>query len=384
MSAPVPGTSVSLSGPASGPLGALPALLRDEPALTRLLGRHTTTLSVPEPARPLVIAGLAETSRRHPFLVVTPTGADADRLAHDLAAYLGPDEIDVFAAWETLPFERVSPGVETMGRRLRTLSRLADPERAPRVVVAPVRALLQRLGPAATEVDPVVVGHGDVVDPVELVERLVAAGYRREYQVENRGELAVRGSIVDVFPSTADVPVRIDLWGDEVDRLTEFSVADQRATIDIAEVEIFPCRELLPGDEVRARAAKLVHLEPWGRDVWEKLAEGLFFDGMESWLPWLAPDEVLLPDLLGADAQVLLVEPRRIRDRAADVVAEERDLAHSLSRAWGYERPVPGEGVGTAGPPSPPCTFPSSGCWPAATRRCGRSPLRPRAPTSPR
>ena len=70
---------------------------------------------------------MAETSHRHPFLVVTPTGADADRLANDLVAYLGPDEVDVFAAWETLPFERVSPGLETMGRRLRTLWRLGTP-----------------------------------------------------------------------------------------------------------------------------------------------------------------------------------------------------------------------------------------------------------------
>jgi transcription-repair coupling factor (superfamily II helicase) len=167
--------------------------------------------------------------------------------------------------------------------------------------------------------------------------------------VENRGEVAVRGSIVDVFPSTADVPVRIDLWGDEVDRLTEFSVADQRTTVDIAEVEIFPCRELLAGDEVRARAAKLVHREPWGRDVWEKLAEGLLFDGMESWLPWLVGEDVLLPDLLGADAQVLLVEPRRIRDRAADVVAEEHDLARSLSRTWGYDAGSSDAGSSDAG-----------------------------------
>ena len=71
-----------------------------------------------EPARALTIAGLADTSRRHPFLIVTPTGADAERLAHDLAAYLGPDEVDVFPAWETLPFERVSPSLEAMGRRL--------------------------------------------------------------------------------------------------------------------------------------------------------------------------------------------------------------------------------------------------------------------------
>jgi transcription-repair coupling factor (superfamily II helicase) len=165
---------------AAGPLAALPALLRDEPALLRVLGRRTTTLSVPEPARALAIAGLADASQRHPFLVVTPTGTDAERLANDLSAYLGPDDVDVFPAWETLPFERVSPAAETMGRRLRTMWHLGDPERAPRVIVAPVRALLQRLGTGVIDVEPVTVGHGDQVDAVALVERLVAGGYPPE------------------------------------------------------------------------------------------------------------------------------------------------------------------------------------------------------------
>ncbi len=245
-------------------LTALPPLLRHEPALLELLGRASATLSVPEGARALTLAGIADASSRHPFLIITPTGADADRLAGDLATFLGPDEVDTFPAWETLPFERVSPSVETMGRRLRTMWHLSDPERAPRVVVAPVRAVIQRLGPHVAEVDPIIIGPGDRVDPTELVERLVHLGYRREYQVENRGEVAVRGSIVDVFPSTADGPVRIDLWGDEVDRLTEFTVADQRATVERAEVEIFGCRELLATEEVAERARSLTKTEPWG------------------------------------------------------------------------------------------------------------------------
>jgi transcription-repair coupling factor (superfamily II helicase) len=180
--------------------------------------------------------------------VATPTSGDAERLRNDLTAYLGPDAVEEFPAWETLPFERMSPAVETMGRRLRVLWRLRVPERSPNVVVAPVRALVQRLGPHVDEVEPVAIARGDVLDASELVDHLVAIGYRREYQVEHRGEVAVRGSIVDVFPSTSDVPLRIDLWGDEVDRLTEFAVADQRSTADRSSVEIFPCRELLPTD----------------------------------------------------------------------------------------------------------------------------------------
>jgi transcription-repair coupling factor (superfamily II helicase) len=313
----------------------IPPLLREEPGFASVLGRSSAVLAVPEPARALTIAGLATLSSRQPLVVALPTTGDADRLANDLRTYLGPDAVDTFPAWETLPFERVSPSVETMGRRLRTMWRLRDPARAPRVLVAPVRALVQRLGPHAEDVEPVVVRPGERRDRDELLATLVGAGYRREEVVEHRGEVAVRGSIIDVYPSTADRPVRIDLWGDEVDRLTEFSVADQRSTDDLTSVEIFGCRELLPTPEVRARAERLIALEPWGREQWERLSQGLTFDGMESWLPWLTEGEHLLVDLVPSDALVLLLEPRRMRDRAADLLAEEADLAATLAKTWG-------------------------------------------------
>src|SRR5215471_13627210 len=319
----------------TAPLHDLPAALRDEPALARVLGRASATLAVPEATRALVTAGLTRLSQRRPIVLAVPTSTEAERVAHDLAAYLGDEAVDLFPAWETLPFERVSPGAETMGRRLRVLWRLRDPERAPAVVVASVRALVQRLGPHAEQVEPVVIRPGQQVDRDDLVSDLVASGYRREDMVEHRGEVAVRGSIVDVFPSTADRPVRVDLWGDEVDRLTEFSVQDQRSVGDLDAVEIFPCRELLPTPEVRARAERLVGLEPWGREQWERLAQGLTFDGMESWLPWLTADEHVLVDLVGDEAQILLCEPRRMRDRAADLLAEEADLASTLAVTWG-------------------------------------------------
>jgi len=327
-------------------LHALPALLDDDPAIGRVLGRSSAVLSAPEPARALVVAAVAEAAGRRPLLIATPTTAEAERLANDLSAYLGEDAVDVFPAWETLPFERVSPAVDTMARRLRTMWHLRDPDglaaadrggNRPRVVVAPIRALVQRLGPHAEDAEPIVVGQGDEIDPVALVERLVGMGYRREYQVEHRGEVAVRGSIVDVYPPSADAPIRIDLWGDEVDRLAEFAVADQRATRDLAEVTLFACRELLPTDDVRARAAELLVEQPWGREQWERLSEGLVFDGMESWLPWLAGDEHVLPDLVDEDALVILVDPRRLRDRAGDILTEEHDLAATLSRTWGVD-----------------------------------------------
>ncbi len=313
-------------------------MLRDDRDLTDLRGLRSAVIAVAEPARAFVLASLARLADRRPLVVVTPTSQDADRVANDLRAYLGEHEVDQFPAWETLPFERVSPSVETMGRRLEAMWHLHSGESMPAVLVAPVKALLQRLGPHVEDTAPVVVRTGDQIDPQVLVTRLVELGFRREYQVEHRGEVAVRGSIVDVFPPTADVPVRIDLWGDEVDRLTEFSVHDQRSTIDVAEVVIFGCRELRPTDEVRTRAEELLREEPWGRDQWERMSQGLTFDGMESWLPFVSGSEHLLVDLLPADALVILLEPRRMRDRAGDLLDEESALASTLARTWGADQ----------------------------------------------
>ena len=318
-------------------LQALPDLLDDEPALTGVMGRRHAVLAVPEAARAIVLAAIARQTGRRPVIVAVPTGTEAEFLAADLRQYMGPDQVELFPAWETLPFERVSPGVETMGRRLHVLHRLTDLVDRPRVVVASGRALVQRLGPGAGDSPPLRLGPGDVIDQTSLVADLVATGYRREYQVEHRGEVAVRGSIVDIWPSTADAPVRLDLWGDEIDRLCEFGVADQRATVPRAEVEIHPCRELIPDEEVRARAAELVAEQPWGREQWDRLAEGELFDGMESWLPWLSGDERVLFDLVDDDALVVVVEPRRLRDRIADLQAEEEALADSLATTWGAD-----------------------------------------------
>jgi transcription-repair coupling factor (superfamily II helicase) len=323
-------------------LRSLPPLLGRDDTLRDLSGSTAAVLAVPEPARAFVIAGLTSITRRRPVVVAVPSAADADRLAHDLRAFLGDDAVDLFPAWETLPFERVSPNLETMGRRLRTMWRLRERQGCD-VLVAPVKALVQRLGPHVEDIEPVVIRPGDRVDPAELVATLVRQGYRREYQVEHRGEVAVRGSIVDVFPSTADVPVRIDLWGDEVDRLSEFSVNDQRSTERLQQAEVLPARELLPTDEVKARAERLIGAEPWGRDQWDRLSQGLTFDGMESWLPWLTDGEHVLLDLVSDDALLLLVEPRRMRDRAAELLDEEASLAATLATTWGADAAGRGE-----------------------------------------
>jgi transcription-repair coupling factor (superfamily II helicase) len=328
------------------PLAALPGLLAGEPVIAELLGVEDAVVAVPDSARSVVLAALAELSSSPTVLVATATAREAEQLAHDLGPFLGPEAVELLPAWETLPFERVSPATETMGRRLRTMWRLRHGAAggsapspgsapAPRVVVAPIRALLQRLGSRVEDIEPVVVRRGAELDPEDLVARLVHAGYRREYQVEARGELAVRGGIVDVFGSTASQPIRIDLFGDEVDRLTAFEVASQRSVADLEQVELFGCRELVLTDDVRERARILSREAPFAREHFARIADGELFDGMESWLPWLSAKERLFTDLLDERSRVALVEPRRLRDRAAEILDEEVALGESLATTWG-------------------------------------------------
>ncbi len=326
------------------PLARLLEAAEEDPVLSSFALGQAPQLAALEASWGFVIASLRHLEAGRPVLAAVPSASAAEHLAHEVGAWLGPDEVAVFPAWETLPFERVSPAAETMGQRLELMWRLRSARdgpdgagRVPPVIIAPIRALLQRLGPHVEDVEPLQLARGARVDQDELVERLVGMGYRREYQVEHRGELAVRGSIVDVFPSTAPSPVRADLWGDEVDRLTEFSVDDQRSVADLDEVTVLPCRELLPTPEVRERARLLAGSEPWGQASWERLAEGLYFDGMESWLPWLTADEHLLVDLLPEGARVVLVEPSRLRQRAVELAEEEADLARALAQTWGAQ-----------------------------------------------
>ncbi|MFZ4514973.1 MAG: transcription-repair coupling factor [Acidimicrobiia bacterium] len=326
------------------PLAPLVPALEDSSVVHAALTAAHPVVAIPDVARALTIAAMADRSRRFPILVAVPTRDEADHLAGDLASLLGPDRVELFPAWETLPFERVSPATETMGRRMRVMHRLrVGGNAAPRVVVAPARALVQRLSPHVEDLEPIELANRATLDRDAFIAELAAFGYRREYQVEARGEFAVRGSIIDVYPSDAEHPVRIDLWGDEIDRLTTFAITDQRSVQNIDRLTIYPARELLATKEVRERADRLIGSEPWGQAQWQRLADGETFDGMESWLPWLCDDqprnpsgvgEHLLADLVGDDGLVLLVDPRRMRDRVEDLLAEEIDLAGALAGTW--------------------------------------------------
>src|ERR1019366_6458274 len=166
-------------------------------------------------------AGPAESGRF--VLAVTATAREAEDLTHALGALPGEAAAASFPPWETLPHERLSPRSDTSGRRLAVLRRLthpdpADPRSGPlRVVATPVHSLLQPLVGGLGELEPVALAPGRSAHPEEVLTRLVEIGYAGVELVAHRGEVAVRGGILDVFPPTEEHPVRIEFWGDTVE-----------------------------------------------------------------------------------------------------------------------------------------------------------------------
>ncbi|CAI7977129.1 Transcription-repair-coupling factor [Frankia sp. Hr75.2] len=325
-------------------LDALVARPGGDPALTRALGspdEPVLDLAGPAALRPFAAAAMARAG--HTVLAVTATGREAEDLADAVGSLLGPERVAVYPSWETLPHERLSPRADTVGRRLAVLRRLAHPGTGGAtgagplaVVVAPVRSVLQPQVARLGELAPVALAKGDTADLEEVTARLVGIAYHRVDLVERRGEMAVRGGILDVFPPTEEHPLRIEFFGDEVDDIRRFSVADQRALPaedgePAAELFAPPCRELLLTDEVRARAAELAREHPQLVDMLDKIAEGIPVEGMEALAPVLTDEMTLLLDELPAGSRVLVCDPERVRTRAGELVRTSQEF---LDASW--------------------------------------------------
>ncbi|MCP3798740.1 transcription-repair coupling factor [Allokutzneria sp. A3M-2-11 16] len=315
-------------------------------AVADAAGTTSVELEGPPAARALVAATLATSST---VLVVTATGREADELTTTLGDLLGPDVVASLPSWETLPHERLSPRADTVGKRLTVLRRLAHPEETTpiKVVVATVRSLIQPMAPGLGDLDPVRLRIGAEHDFAELVERLVDLAYARVDLVEKRGEFAVRGGILDIFPPTAEHPVRVEFWGDEVSEIRAFSVADQRSLPDeLAELHAPPCRELLLTAPVRERAEKLAEQHAGDAHLAEmltKLAQGIPCEGMEALIPALLPGELqLLTDVVPEGTHVLLADPEKIRTRAHDLVRTGQEFLEAswMAAAGGGSAPI--------------------------------------------
>ncbi len=295
-------------------------------------------LVAPQVAHPFVAALLAE--RHAPLLVVTPRSADARTLADALAALLGAGRVAVFPAWGTLPSERLSPQPETVGRRLAVIDRLAHPQDTDEpllAVVAPVRAALQPMDPRLATRRPLRLAPGPAPFAA-VVEDLVTLGYDRRPHVEARGQFAVRGGIVDVFPAAAEQAVRLEWFGDELDTLRTFGVGDQRSIGPVPDVTIDPARELVSDPELATLARDAIAGAPAHAEALTALAEGREVEGAEALALALRGDATLLAGLLPTGSGLLLVDPVRCEERARAIHAEADGLAEVTWRL-GDDRP---------------------------------------------
>jgi len=292
-------------------------------------------VAVPPSLRALLLAAMAAADDR-PVLAVVPGEHEAEDLVDDLALFL--DRPLLLPAWGTLPFEHISPNVSTMAARAEARHRLIDPVPGT-VVVASVRAAIQRVSP--TRIAPVTLTIGTEADFDGIIDDLVAMGYTRTDRVESRGELATRGGIIDVYPAQSDTPRRIEFWGDEITDIRTFATANQRALDSVTEVTCYPARELMPDPGVVATATGLLRSEPWAAATWDRVIAGVTFPGLESWLPWLAPERSVVDEAPGA--RLVVFDAVQASARATELRTEEEDLATALAGTWGETAPPAGE-----------------------------------------
>lgn len=323
------------------------------------------SLTLPDGAREAVTAQLAQALEGSEFatpvvLLVTATAREAEDLARGLSSWMDAETVGHFPSWETLPHERLSPRSDTVGERMAILRRLAHPGRdgqqGLKVVTAPVRSVVQPIVKGLGDLEPVLLQTGTFYDFEQVVEDLAGAAYSRVDMVSRRGEFAVRGGIIDVFPPTEDHPYRVEFFGDEIEEIRYFSIADQRSLLDTSadgsetptSMYAPPCRELLLTDQVQQRARDLQASMPNVLEMLEPMSNGLAVEGMESLAPLVTEMESFL-DVLPEGSVTIMVEPEKVRTRVHDLLTTNEEFLEAAWAAAGEGLAAPVENQQEAG-----------------------------------
>jgi len=256
----------------------------------------------------LAAVELAENSGR-PLLVLATDPRHADQLEAEIRFFAERNlPVRHFVEWETLPYDSFSPHQDIVSDRLSVMASLPQAERG--IVIASAPSLLQRLPPvdyiAARSLH---LRQGRQLDRGDFIERLTACGYLRVPQVTEHGEIAVRGSLLDIFPMGSDAPVRVDFFDDDVESLRYFDPETQLSAETTAEVRILPAREIpLDEDDVsRFRRNYRARFEgqPAKSRVYREISEGIAHGGIEYYLPLFFETTASLFDYLPDDSAIL-------------------------------------------------------------------------------
>ncbi|MEO2167778.1 MAG: CarD family transcriptional regulator, partial [bacterium] len=271
------------------------------------------------PARAALLAALSQ-ERPRPILALAADQQAADSLAQDLIFFLGEDiggdalskRVHVLPAWDVAPFAPVSPSPEIVAQRIEGLYHLSQTTN-PIVITTPEAAMQRAMSPELLMSAVQYLVEGDNVDLTDLAARLADWGYRRRSLVEDRGELAVRGGLIDVFVTGHPDPIRVELFGDTIESIRSFDPRSQRRLGECEEALILPASELPL--HARSDTAALRRLEDRSRDLemtraerlsmLDQVREGLHFPGLEALTPLLT-EMVGLPAYLPENALVVL------------------------------------------------------------------------------
>ena len=318
------------------------------PDLTRILkaSQPLTLAQLARGAQPLVMADLARASANR-AVFIAPDEA-AMRAVADAARFFAPElQVIEFPAWDCLPFDRASPAMSVSAQRLAALHRLQKGKAGSQLLVTTVNALLQRvltpfrIREAVREFRPgVEIGHES------LANLLHKQGYSRVDTVVDTGEFAMRGSIVDIYPSGLEGGLRLDFFGDELESLRLFDPATQRTTAVIDSHLLLPASEALL-DEDSIKRFRSRYREAFGADatqdpLYEAVSDGRRLAGMEHWLPLFEDRMATLLDHL--DAQDTLVidagAMSAAEERLKDIADYHRQRGETSGQRKGSYRPI--------------------------------------------
>ena len=274
--------------------------------IERIIGAAAplTLSGVPEGFVPWLMSDLARAApRRAVFIATDESGM---RSIADTAQWFAPEiEILTFPAWDCLPYDRASPSLRVTAERLATLSALQETSRKPQLLVTTVNAATQRtLTPFRIRALVTKLAPGVQIDRDALARLLQANGYIRADTVADAGDYAVRGNLVDLFPSGMAHPLRLDFFGDEIETVRTFDPADQRTVDRIDGFTLLPASESLL-DEASIKRFRLRYREQFGATatgdpLYQAVSEGRRLAGMDHWLPLFEEKLATLFDHLGA------------------------------------------------------------------------------------
>jgi transcription-repair coupling factor (superfamily II helicase) len=307
----------------------------DDPGRLDLVG-------APEGFDALVMADVVR-ARKGLSVFVARDAARLSAFADAFRFFAGNVEVLTFPGWDCLPYDRIGPSAAVAAQRMATLSILANlaDDKTPRLLITTVPALIQRLPPiSAVKRASYAAKPGASVEIADLEAYFAVNGYQRASTVSDRGEFAIRGGVIDVFPPTAEEPVRLDLFGDTLESIRGFDPETQRSTKQLKEVSLLPVSEALLDKETISRF-RTGYLETFGAPgddpVYASVSEGGRRAGMEHLLPLFYPEMASLFDYLPPQALVALDHlSRESRDERLAMIRDAYDARTQADRKLHY------------------------------------------------